>query len=626
MLSLSPLLTDGAVIQRDRPVCVHGRADAGAGVDVDMAVRIGGRGSAHSARTTADADGRWEVRLPAQPAHAVARIEVTSGEARVIAEDLVFGDVWVLAGQSNMELWLGRLTTRFPHVLEEATDDGIRVFAVPQCFDFEYEHDDLESGRWIKASRDDFSMVSGVGWFFASRIRRDLGIPVGLVSCAIGGTRVACWMSRGALERIGMLPDDQDRLTADYVRDAEALAARQTDEYMAMFDDRDAGLKGHWEAPDLDDSDWATMSLTESMRPELRRSGSVWLRVRVTVPGWAVGRPAQLRLGTLVDADDCYLDGGLIGQTGYEYPPRNYAVGALPERFTLAWRIKVFSGRGSLTAGKPHVIVVDPGTDAERIIDLDAMGPWRFRRASYAPDAPVPEAFIRQCAVGDFNAMIAPLRHMGLTGVLWYQGESDGEHPQGYAVRQMAMMQDWRRLFGRPDLPFVYAQLPNYAMDDCLAWPRLREEQRQAMALAGTAMVTTYDAGEDNDLHPLDKRTVGERMAAAAEALAYGLKTEGMGPVPTLADVGPRRITVRFHHVGQGLTAVGPLAFDLVTARGSLRLEGRVIAADRIAIDLPAGCVPGPDARLRFAYEPSPPVTLTNAEGVPASPFDLALG
>ena len=630
MLAITPLYTDGALIQRNAPVHVWGTALAGAQVSARLnADTADGHSTVEQVVCNADEYGRWEAVFPSQPAGATATMVVSSRDERIEVSDLLFGDVWLLAGQSNMELWLARLVSKYPHVLEEVHDDAIRVFEMKQIFDFEHEHDDLDEGHWIKASTDDFSNVSGVGYFFAQRIRNDVHVPIGLVSTAIGGTRVESWMSRASMESIGMLPDDFDRLTAQYVNRVERLAAQSDERYWQAFDDADVGLHEHWEEPGFDDGSWKTMMLTESQRPELLSSGSIWLRKVINVPETLVGKPAQLRLGTLTDADDCYLDGVLIGATGYQYPPRNYDIASLPKQFTIAWRIKVINGHGGLTEYKSHTIVVDPGGPWEQVVDMDAQGPWRFKRASYMPNIPVAESFIRECAVGDYNAMIAPLRRLHLAGVLWYQGESNCWHTQGYAMKQMTMVQSWRELFGQSDLPFIYAQLPNYQLDDPSSWVRMRDQQRQALAISHTAMVTTYDVGEDNDLHPLDKRTVGVRMAVAAEALAYGFDHEPMGPIPSVVTVHAGHMDIRFCHVGTGLRERGPLKFTLIGGGvglpDRLELRGEIIADNRIRVTLPFGSVPDVHARLCFACEASPQVTLTNDQGLLATPFDMPL-
>ncbi|MCH9275784.1 hypothetical protein JS533_005800 [Bifidobacterium amazonense] len=685
-LRITPLVSDGCMIQRDRPVAVWGTAEPGRTVNVTMraAVATGtadatgtaiatvateSSGSTEpavvSSHVTAGADGRWETTLPARPAGTRAEITVSDGETTTVVRDVLFGDVWLLAGQSNMELRLERVAGEAPRLLDDVDDDLIRCFDVPQTFDFEREHDDLDAGEWFSSSRERIADMSAVGWFFAQRLRADVGVPVGLVCTAVGGSLIETWMSRGRLAAMGALPDDFDRLTPAYVARQQRLFTEAAARWDEQADAADPGLGERWQEPDFDDTDWDVMRLTESGRVELRAPGVIWLRKRISVPERFAGLPAQLRFGTMRDADRVYLDGRLIGETYYQYPPRDYDIDALPQEFTLAIRLKVENPGGGFTPGKRHLIVVgdalkrdlvepaavnaaieatDRAGAGERadegaagkagetgrsggVIDVDAMGAWRFRRSVWMPVKPGDE-FFRMEPVGDYNAMIVPLRRLALTGVLWYQGESNCWHPRGYAELQMALVQDWRRLFGRPDLPFIYAQLPNYRLDDPSSWLYLRDEQRRALAVRHTAMVMTYDVGDDSDLHPLNKRPVGERMAVAAESLVYGGDGEPMGPVPCSVRSEPNRLVVRFTHVGDGLRACGALRFEVVNGAGLPRVatfDGRIAACDRIVVDLPQGTAPGRDASLRFLWEPSPKPCLTNSDGLLASPFSMPI-
>ncbi len=124
---------------------------------------------------------------------------------------------------------------------------------------------------------------------------------------------------------------------------------------------------------------------------------------------------------------------------------------------------------------------------------------------------------------GLYNAMVAPISPMAIRGVIWYQGEANGEQARAplYGRLFQAMIADWRRAWGIGDFPFLFVQLANYRAPES-DWPDVREGQRQALALRNTAMVVTIDIGSAANIHPPDKKTVGERLALAARALAYG--------------------------------------------------------------------------------------------------------
>lgn len=652
-LQVTPLVSDGCLIQRDKPFHVWGCGEPGRTVSVTLTVSTddpAGKSTTEAAATAA-ADGRWEVTLPAQQAGTRATISVTDNTSTISVSNVLFGDVWLLAGQSNMEMRLDRIAKEAPHLIDEADDDNIRWFNVPQVFDFQHEHDDLDAGEWFPSATTRAIDMSAVGYFFAKRLRNSVNVPIGLINTAVGGSKIETWMSRERLASMGALPDNFDKYTPDYVARQQQLFIEATAAYDREADAADYGLSQHWQNPEFDDADWDTMTLSESGRPELQSPGIVWLRKHITVDDQYVGKPAQLRFGTLHDADRMYINGEQIGETFYQYPPRDYDIASLPKTFTLTIRLKIEGNTGGFTAGKRHLIVVGDALErdlsdlnerteqtgrndetagdcsVDGVIDVDALGAWRFRRSLWMPVKPGDE-FFRMEPVGDYHAMIVPLRRLGFTGALWYQGESNCAHPRGYADLQMAMVQDWRRLFNQGEFAFIYAQLPNYQLDDPSSWLYLRDEQRRALALHNTAMVTTYDVGDDSDLHPFNKKAVGERMAIAAETLAYGADHEPMGPLPCTVRYESNRIIVRFTHVGSGLRAIGRLQFDLVNGAGLPRVatfDGRIIARDRIAIDLPLGTVPGRDARLRFLWNASPIPTLENSQGLLATAFDMAV-
>lgn len=623
VLELSPLFGDGAVLQRDRPVAVWGRAAAGAHVEVVVdGVGVG---------CVCGQDGTWRAVLPAHPAGTGYELTVDCAGERVRAVDVAYGDVWVLGGQSNMELPLSRVLAMFPDVLREAGDPAIRVFQVPKRYDFAGPHrelrgtEDADDCRWRVAGRDDIAAMSAVGYFFARRLREDVDVPVGLVSTAVGGSHIEAWMSRGALESLGALPRDFDRLTQPgYVENTEREYRLYEARYLRELDEADQGLARRWADPCYDDGDWDEMELSDPWQDELHASGAVWLRKVITIPDRMVGKSGQIRLGTMVDANECYLDGERIGGVDYRYPPSNYDVPSLPKTCTMAIRLKSYTGQGSLTVGKRHVVVTDDGDE----FDLDTLGPWRVRRGCHMRDRTDAE-FFSHMAVGDFNAMIAPLSGLSVTGVLWYQGESNTHEAAGYGDLLMALIQQWRELFGRADLPFLFAQLPNHTLEPEHDWPRLRDEQRRALALRNTAMIVTIGYGEDNDLHPLDKRHVGERFAESAEAVVYGFPHDSMGPLPMRAVCTSDTIEISFTHTGSGLQAEGALEFEVREPGGRIDRvtvpARRAVARDRVVIPFAEASGLRRGSVIRYAWADSPDLPLVNSYGLPATPFELLL-
>jgi sialate O-acetylesterase len=150
---------------------------------------------------------------------------------------------------------------------------------------------------------------------------------------------------------------------------------------------------------------------------------------------------------------------------------------------------------------------------------------------------------------GLFNGMIAPLAPYALRGALWYQGESNVGRASEYAELFPAMIGSWRKIWGG-DFQFLFVQLPNYADGDPTGrkWAQLREAQNTALKLPGVGVAITLDVGDAANLHPPNKQPVGERLARAAESLAYRLPVESSGPVFKSATRDGAIMRVKFSH------------------------------------------------------------------------------
>ena len=156
-----------------------------------------------------------------------------------------------------------------------------------------------------------------------------------------------------------------------------------------------------------------------------------------------------------------------------------------------------------------------------------------------------------------YNAMIAPLINYSVKGFLWYQGEANTNRAEEYAKLQPAQIIDWRNKWKQPDAPFLYVQLPGFMDYNYLPsesqWAGLRESQLKSLSVPNTAMVVAIDLGEWNDIHPDNKKTVGERLALAALKIAYGENIVHSGPIYQSAKIEGNKIMINFNNVGSGL-------------------------------------------------------------------------
>lgn len=237
-------------------------------------------------------------------------------------------------------------------------------------------------------------------------------------------------------------------------------------------------------------------------------------------------------------------------------------------------------------------------------------------RAPRKPQPPRSPSFSSNRPTGLYNGSIAPLQPYAIRGAIWYQGESNSSRGEQYRTLFPAMISSWRRAWGQGDFPFLFVQItPHRNMT-----PEVREAQRVTTETTqNTAMAVTVDVGHPTDIHPKQKRPIGDRLALAARALAYGEKIEYSGPTYDSMSVDENKVVLRFQHLGGGLVAKdgGLKGFVIFNknkeAAGTALIQGDTIVVSSDEITAPTG--------VRYGWANVPDVNLYNKAGLPASPF-----
>ncbi len=613
-LRLPRLLSDGMVLQRDRAARIHGCAAPSA------TVRLTFSGQFYTAK--ANAGGAWEITLPPVPAGGPYTLTAeASGEALVV-RDILFGDVWVASGQSNMELPMSRVRDLYAADMAAADNPHLRHFWVPRTYNFHGPRDDYPGGVWEAVTPETIPRFFATAYFFADSLYRRYGVPIGLIASAAGGTPVQAWMSREALAPFPAHLAELERCEDERVVNEKIQfdKTREADWYAAL-NSADAGLRDGFYQTDYDDAAWPSRPLTAPWDddPALSQNGAFWFRTTFEVPARLAGRPAVLRLGCVRDADTVYVNGQTVGATAYQYPPRIYE---LPETLlregtnSIVARVVSIRNTGGFVAGKPYKLIVD---GQEISLEHD----WKYHVGAFTPALPEPENFEAKPA-GLFNAMIAPALPQAIRGVIWYQGESNTGAPWEYDTLFRGLVADWRVRWGQGDFPFLFVQLAGYVTPHIPAtqslWPVLREKQRACLDIPNTAMAVTLDVGEANDLHPLNKREVGRRLALAAFRLAYGEDVEHSGPLARKATRRENNIYVNLSHADGLAARSAPLEVEISGADGVFTSCRADIVGDALVVR----GAPAQAASVRYAWADSPAgALLYNAEGLPAAPFLL---
>ncbi len=226
-----------------------------------------------------------------------------------------------------------------------------------------------------------------------------------------------------------------------------------------------------------------------------------------------------------------------------------------------------------------------------------------------------------------YNSMVSPLIPYTLQGVIWYQGESNGSKAYDYRVKFPELIRSWRRDWGQGDFPFLFVQLAPWEITTDLAyggigtWPELRDSQLFTLkTVKNTAMAVTVDAGDRTNIHPTRKKPVGERLALAAKALAYGKAVEYMGPVYDKIDIKGGKAVISFTHTGSGLEAKdGALkGFSIAGSNKNFVPATAEIVENTVVVSSPEVTSP---VAVRYGWNDYPEVNLWNKDGLPAGPF-----
>jgi sialate O-acetylesterase len=559
-------------------------------------------------------NGKYRVMLDPVPAGGPFTLEIDSGE---IINDIYSGDLFLCAGQSNMEMMMERIRDDFP---EEWNEDFpfIRQFKVNQEWDFSAPHDFVTGGCWTQAVKETLEQFSASAWFFAKNYFKKHKVPVGLINTAWGGTPIEAWMSKEALSYFPDKFSEPGKYT-DLALQKEILEKNQA-EIAAWEGGEDTGGKEKWHDEKTDISSWEEVKLPGHF-PLDGFCGVIWIAREFEIDGNFAGKEAKAWLGTIVDADITFLNGVNIGNMAYRYPPRKYTIpaGILKKgknRITI--RVSCNNGEGCVTAGKPFRIF--SGKDC-----IELAGIWKYKTGAYRPERPK-EFFFQRQHRGLFNAMIAPVLRYPLTAVLWYQGESNEENPQEYFKLFSLMISDWRNKNNNEHLPFLFVQLPIFGEpqdnDENSPWAVLREAQKSALAIANTGMAAALEAGEWNDLHPVDKKTIGYRLYLAAEKLLHGDNNSSPGPIAKSFTIINKRINIFFDNCAEGLvTAAGEEAVYVSVLSGTNYVRKKALIETKVSISIDISDIEKPQ-KIMYAWANNPrDRQLFNSDKLPALPF-----
>ena len=610
-LMLAPILSDGMILQREISNYIYGREDIAASVIVSL---LG-----VEYYTEVDEKHEFSVELPPFPAGGPYKITV-KGSSEITLQDVLVGDVYLLSGQSNMELPIRRVLDVSGEEIAQVQEPFIRQYHIPATYNFKEPESYMYAGSWKKAEGDDLLNFSAAGYFFAKELKEAYQIPVGLIMTAVGGSTIEAWMSPSSVTKFGNYQElikgyDNLAYFNEYIR-------KQLEESEEWITSLEQGVSK--EEITKDHTSWNTCQVPSFVSEFLEEDfqGSLYLCKEIHLEEEPMLDTAYIYMGSIIDSDQIWINHSEVGRTEYRYPPRKYQIpkGILKKgKNQITVRIVINNTNGGTVKGKPYLLHCD-----NKEISLE--GEWHYRIGKRAEN-PIPKVlFPPKLPVCFYNTAVVPLSKVSVAGVLWYQGESNTDAPGNYADKFTAMVSDWRELFGW-ELPFIYVQLTNYkdpltSLEDT-GWAELRDQQRRCLGIYNVAMVTTLDIGESNDLHPQNKKEVGVRLAKAARALIYKEEIPCFGPIPKSAVSLGKEAKITFRYMKDYEIIENLNHFEVAGEDGNFQKASAVRRGDTVYVKNDEISYL---KYVRYAWCDDPAnVNFFNEVGLPASGFCLEL-
>ena len=572
-VKLPAIISDHMVLEKAAKVPIWGKADPGE----EVTVTLGGQ----AAKAKAGADGKWMTTLNLKDS-APGPFEMTvEGKNKLTVADVVVGEVWVASGQSNME-WILASTTGAAEEIAQSANPMLRQFLVKKKATCDVQ-DDTE-GAWVAASPQTSGSFSAAGYYFAKKLQNELKVPVGLIHTSWGGTPSEAWTSVDAIDSVPGLKASRERdwiVVKEYPGKKQAFVEGM-DKWIHENgrEDRPVGDAAAFAGMEVSTEGWIPVTLPGAVKaPGLPESGAVWLRKEIEITNTAGDFSLQL----LIDGyDSIYWNGELIKQTTYkDFPGTGYVrrhgpytikPAALKKgKNVLAIRLYEPVGpaklSGPLMAGMFNLAGEWLAKPEFEFPALDA------QKLATAPQPPANPVAPQNVASYLFNGMVNPILPYAIRGAIWYQGESNVGRAIQYRTAFPLLITDWRKQWNQGDFPFYFCQLANFmpkkAEAGDSAWAELREAQSMTLGLPNTGQAVLIDIGESVDIHPRNKKDVGERLALIALAKDYGKKIPFSGPVYSSMKVENGKALLSFKATDGGLVAKAlPETFSVKSQSG----------------------------------------------------------
>ena len=614
-IKLPGYFTDNMMLQRDMPIKIWGWGNRYETVTVSI--------HDQKVNTRCKKDGTWEIILSPIPYGGPYSLTVQGKENSIKIENILIGDIWLCSGQSNME-WTVEQSANSKQEVQNANYPEIRALKVPKSI--KNRPQDNFNAQWEICSPSTVGAFSGIAYYYARALYKEVQIPIGIINASWGGTDIETWISD---EAFTALPSNvQKQYNMEVVNNLEEYIRQNKGQKQAFLDamENDPGINNQWFIPGFNTVAWEEMKVPGEWgtTPLSLIDGHVWFKYDLNLTCTEAGRPATLSLGTIDDADITWVNGTKVGNASGWDTPRIYSIppGILKEGSNnITVRVTDNGGSGGMW-----------GQEADIYLEIDntrhsLAGNWKYQMSVANADYHVLDITPNMVHSSLYNTMIHPLTPFRIKGVIWYQGENNVGAGYDYRTLFQTQIKDWRTRWGY-ELPFYWVQLANLYPEDTTpvgsSWAELRESQAMTLELPHTGQATIYDIGDAYSIHPTNKQEVGRRLSLIALHKDYG-RDSLVYSGPTFQNVSFKENTavITMNTYGSQLTIHNKYGYlegfsiagedrKFVWAKAFIDANGKIIVYNENIAEPVA---------VRYAWSNNPAANLFNAQGLPAIPF-----
>jgi sialate O-acetylesterase len=614
-IKMPVIFQNNMVLQRDKDVSIWGFAGAGEKIEITL-------NNEHYSALTGK-DGKWRTNLSPHKAGGPYEIILNGKTNAIVLKNILFGDVWICGGQSNMQFTVDQ--SGFKLDSSKINNKNLRLFTASIDMDY-VPKEDLAGSIWKVASAESIKYFSAIGYFFGQLLQDSLNVPIGLISDNLGATSVETWMSADAIKQFSQFNSyyKENLFPNKSFKEVTAAFEKIKPSWEKNYYLKGKGIDQKWYLPETDVSDWKTMEVPNWWEDNGYKDfdGAMWFRKNFDLPENFKADTFNLQLNQIDDYDITWINGKKIGEGYGNLNWRNYKVSAnilKAKDNVIVVRVFDVGGKGGMYSG---AIWGNPVL----------LGKWLYRPdykidATHFPKPHVVNVSPFSSPSILYNGNIAPITSLSITGVIWYQGESNAGRAYEYRELFPAMINDWRAKFKQGNIPFLFVQLANYMQEKPLPeeseWAELREAQTLALQLPRTGMAVIIDIGEASDIHPKNKMDVGKRLGVAALKVVYGEETKNTSPLYKSMEIKENSVVIHFTNESGDLITKDKYGyvrgFQIAGADKNFHWAKAYINNNSVVVY--SEDVQKPLA-VRYAWSDNPgAIDLYNTQSLPASPF-----